>query len=65
MPLQNWKVIGAADGEQDQLHLRLLKVFAEMTLHCGTLEKPAEKVDAIFNVLQVSIRHKILLVKSG
>lgn len=48
-------MIGAADGDQDQLHLRLLKVFAEMSLHCGTLEKSTEKVDAIFNVLQVGI----------
>lgn len=27
-----------------------------MSLHCGTFEKPAEKAEAILNVLQVSIK---------
>uniref|UniRef100_A0A182PKU5 Apoptosis inhibitor 5/fibroblast growth factor 2-interacting factor 2 n=1 Tax=Anopheles epiroticus TaxID=199890 RepID=A0A182PKU5_9DIPT len=45
-----WSLIGAAD-EQHQTQLRLLKVFAEMSAFCGTLEKPAEKVEAIYEVL--------------
>ncbi|XP_041777875.1 apoptosis inhibitor 5 homolog [Anopheles merus] len=45
-----WSLIGAAD-EQHQTQLRLLKVFAEMSGFCGTLEKPAEKVEAIYEVL--------------
>lgn len=38
----------------DQLQLKLLKVFSEMCAYCGTLEKQAEKVEAVFNVLLVS-----------
>lgn len=38
----------------DQLQLKLLKVFSEMCGYCGTLEKQAEKVEAVFNVLLVS-----------
>lgn len=53
LPLQTWKLIGAAEGNQDQIHLRLLKVFAEMLTHCGTLENVEKHVEAIFNVLQV------------
>jgi hypothetical protein len=50
LPLQNWHLIGAAD-DQTQIQLRLLKVFAELCSHCGTLEKPKEKIEAILNVL--------------
>lgn len=49
-PLSTWHLIGAAD-DQPQTQLRLLKVFAELCSNCGTLEKPKEKVEAIFNVL--------------
>lgn len=49
-PLSTWHLIGAAD-DQPQTQLRLLKVFAELCTHCGTLEKPKEKIEAIFNVL--------------
>uniref|UniRef100_A0A182QUY3 Apoptosis inhibitor 5/fibroblast growth factor 2-interacting factor 2 n=1 Tax=Anopheles farauti TaxID=69004 RepID=A0A182QUY3_9DIPT len=45
-----WSLIGAAD-EQHQTQLRLLKVFAEMSAFCGTLEKAAEKVEAIYEIL--------------
>lgn len=49
-PLTTWPLIGAAD-DQIQTQLRLLKVFAELCSHCGPLEKPKEKIEAIFNVL--------------
>lgn len=52
-PLHTWKLIGANDSDRDQQHLRVLKVFAEMTAFCGTLDSPNQKIDAIFNVLQV------------
>ncbi|XP_050077421.1 apoptosis inhibitor 5 homolog isoform X1 [Anopheles maculipalpis] len=46
-----WCLIGAATDDQQQTQQRLLKVFAEMTAYCGTLEKAAEKVEAIYEVL--------------
>jgi hypothetical protein len=49
-PLTTWHLIGAAD-DQPQTQLRLLKVFAELCQHCGTLDKPKEKIEAVFNVL--------------
>lgn len=54
LPLNTWNIIGATE-QQDQMQLRLLKVFAEMCSYCGPLEKPADKIEAIFNVLQVSV----------
>lgn len=53
-PLHTWKLIGANDSDRDQQHLRVLKVFAEMSAHCGKLDEPADKIAAIYNVLQVS-----------
>ncbi|XP_058818213.1 apoptosis inhibitor 5 homolog isoform X2 [Topomyia yanbarensis] len=50
LPLNVWNLIGAGE-EQHTTQLRLLKVFAEMCAFCGSLEKPAEKVEAIYNVL--------------
>lgn len=52
-PLHTWKLIGANDSDRDQQHLRVLKVFAEMSAFCGTLDAADVKIDAIFNVLQV------------
>lgn len=49
-PLSNWHLIGAAD-DQTQIQLRLLKVFAELCTHCGTLENSKEKIEAVLNVL--------------
>lgn len=51
LPISTWHIIGATE-QQDQMQLRLLKVFAEMCAYSGALEKPSEKVEAIFNVLQ-------------
>lgn len=46
----------AAAESTDQLQLKLLKVFSEMCAYCGALEKQAEKVEAVFNVLLVSLK---------
>ncbi|EDS43559.1 apoptosis inhibitor [Culex quinquefasciatus] len=51
LPLNVWSLIGAGEEQPGTTQLRLLKVFAEMCGFCGTLEKPAEKVEAIYNVL--------------
>lgn len=52
LPINTWNIIGATE-QQDQMQLRLLKVFAEMCSFCGPLEKAADKVEAVFTVLQV------------
>jgi hypothetical protein len=49
-PLENWHLIGVTD-DQTQIQLRILKVFAEVCSHSGSLEKSSEGVEAIFNVL--------------
>lgn len=51
LPINTWNMLGATE-QQDQMQLRLLKVFAEMSAYCGPLDKPAEKIEAIFTVLQ-------------
>lgn len=51
LPLSTWHLIGATEGDPAQTQLRLLKVFAELCANCGTLDKPKEKIEAIFNVL--------------
>lgn len=47
-----WSLIGVTE-QQDQMQLRLLKIFTEMLAFSGALEKPAESVEVVFNVLQV------------
>lgn len=56
LPINTWNILGATE-QQDQMQLRLLKVFAEICSYCGQLEKPADKVEAVFTVLQVSCYH--------
>lgn len=53
LPISTWNLLGATE-QHDQMQLRLLKVFAEICSSCGQLEKPGEKVEAVFTVLQVS-----------
>lgn len=50
-PLSAWKFIGATEGDPAQTQLRLLKVFAELCGHCGTLEKAKEKIETIYSIL--------------
>lgn len=51
--MHTWKLIGTTDGTREQIHLRILKVFAEMLEFCGTLEKIDKHVEAVFDLLQV------------
>lgn len=41
---------------QDQIQLRLLKVFAEMVTFTDTLENASERINAVYNVLLVSYK---------
>ncbi|XP_063379664.1 apoptosis inhibitor 5 isoform X2 [Cydia fagiglandana] len=48
--LPKWKEIASPEGGSDY-KLELLKIFAEITEHCGELEKPQEKIDAVYDLL--------------
>lgn len=61
LPLSTWNIIGATE-EQDQMQLRLLKVFAELCSFCGKLEKQSEYISAIYNVLQVNLFQRLIQV---
>lgn len=50
-PLEFWHLIGAADDDQTQIQLKVLKVFAELCTHCGALDNAKDKIEAVFNVL--------------
>lgn len=54
-----WNLIGVTE-QQDQMQLRLLKVFVEMLAFSGTLEKPVESVEVVFNVLQVNCQFLVM-----
>lgn len=47
--LARWNDIVSAEGGDSKLEL--LKIFAEMTEHCGELEKPQQKIDTVYDVL--------------
>ncbi|XP_061705820.1 apoptosis inhibitor 5 [Cydia pomonella] len=48
--LPKWKEIASPEGGSDY-KLELLKIFAEITEHCGELEKPQEKIDTVYDLL--------------
>ncbi|XP_063530539.1 apoptosis inhibitor 5 [Cydia strobilella] len=48
--LPKWKEIASPEGGSDY-KLELLKIFAEITEHCGELEKAQEKIDAVHDLL--------------
>lgn len=51
-PLSTWNFfIGATEADPAQTKLRLLKTFAELVGYCGALDKPQEKIEAIYKVL--------------
>lgn len=52
LPLSTWNMIAATAG-QDQVQLRLLKVFAEMCAYCDVLENATQRIDNIYQVLRV------------
>lgn len=43
----------ATAEQQDQVQLRLLKVFAEMCAFCGPIENASSRTEAIYTVLLV------------
>lgn len=50
--LQGWDNITTPEGTDPKLEL--LKIFAEITEHCGELENPSKKIDAVYELLMVS-----------
>ncbi|XP_047023088.1 apoptosis inhibitor 5 [Helicoverpa zea] len=48
--LQGWNSITTPEGGTDT-KLELLKIFAEITEHCGELENPQQKIDAVYGLL--------------
>ncbi|KAH8409316.1 hypothetical protein KR222_000192 [Zaprionus bogoriensis] len=50
LPIDTWNLIATAVS-QDQIQLRLLKVFAEMTTNTDKLENANERINAVYNVL--------------
>jgi len=55
--LPHLSLMTSPDGRDIQLEL--LKLLAELTVFCGTIEKPEEKVQQLYNTLIVS---KMLLL---
>lgn len=51
--LPHLSLISSPDGRDIQLEL--LKLLAELTVFCGTIEKPEDKVQQLYNTLIVSI----------
>lgn len=48
-----WKDITSPEGGTDS-KLELLKIFAEITEHCGDLENIQDKVNSVYDLLMVS-----------
>ncbi|XP_039745776.1 apoptosis inhibitor 5 [Pararge aegeria] len=48
--LGRWKDIAATSGEND-LKLELLKIFAEVTEHCGEIENAEDKIKTTYDML--------------
>lgn len=57
LPITTWNMI-ATTMVQDQVQLRLLKVFAEMSAYCDVLDKATERIDNVYQVLRVCMRFK-------
>ncbi|XP_005182803.1 apoptosis inhibitor 5 homolog [Musca domestica] len=51
LPLSTWNMIATAVA-QDQVQLRLLKVFAEMCTYTDVLENAAQRIDNVYQVLR-------------
>lgn len=50
--LPHWNEITTPEGSDPKLEL--LKIFAEVSEHCGELENPEEKIDSVYKLLLVS-----------
>lgn len=53
--LPHLSLMTSPDGRDIQLEL--LKLLAELTVFCGTIEKPEDKVQQLYNTLIVSISY--------
>uniref|UniRef100_A0A1A9ZEV8 Apoptosis inhibitor 5/fibroblast growth factor 2-interacting factor 2 n=1 Tax=Glossina pallidipes TaxID=7398 RepID=A0A1A9ZEV8_GLOPL len=51
LPLGTWNMI-ATSVTQDQVQLRLLKVFAEMCTYCDVLDNATQRLDNVYQVLR-------------
>ncbi|EDW90172.1 apoptosis inhibitor 5 homolog [Drosophila yakuba] len=50
LPIKTWNMIATAVS-QDQIQLRLLKVFAEMITNTDKLDNASERINAVYHVL--------------
>lgn len=50
--LQKWNELTTPEGNDSKLEL--LKIFAEVTEHCGDLEDAQKKIDTVYDVVMVS-----------
>ncbi|XP_060644976.1 apoptosis inhibitor 5 homolog [Drosophila nasuta] len=50
LPIDTWNLL-ATTVSQDQIQLRLLKVFAEMITNTDKLENASERINSVYNVL--------------
>lgn len=55
----------AATEAQNQVQLRLLKVFAEMCAFCDVLENASQRIDNVYQVLRVSLNCIYVCIMSG
>ncbi|XP_037959787.1 apoptosis inhibitor 5 homolog [Teleopsis dalmanni] len=51
LPLATWNMLATA-VQQNQVQLRLLKVFAEMTPYCDVLPEAVKRIDSVYTVLR-------------
>lgn len=54
LPLNTWNML-ATETANNQMQLRLLKVFAEMCPFTDVLENATQRIDNVFDVLRVNI----------
>lgn len=50
--LPRWDDITTPEGGGDP-KLELLKIFAEITEHCGEIEKTQDKINTVYDILMV------------
>lgn len=50
--LARWDDIATTEGGADS-KLELLKIFAEITEHCGELENAQDKINTVYDVVMV------------
>jgi len=58
LPIKTWNMIATAVS-QDQIQLRLLKVFAEMITYTDKLDNASERINAVYHVLLVSLPREL------